>query len=69
MYNEEIRDLLVRAGTAGGGSLGGAGQGSDEKLEVRQGPEGVHVPGLTGSDLTYALLTQGSMYIIHPYVN
>ena len=59
MYNEEIRDLLVRVSTAGGGSLGGGSLGgggisqsnSDEKLEVRQGPDGVHVPGLIGRQM------------------
>lgn len=34
VYNEDIRDLLVAGG-------------STEKLEVRQGDQGNHVPGLT----------------------
>ena len=34
VYNEDIRDLLVAGG-------------STEKLEVRQGDQGIHVPGLT----------------------
>ena len=47
VYNENLRDLLIGAAEPSGGKENKEREKERDKLEIRQGPEGLWVPGLT----------------------